>query len=244
MRISKPCAIRRRTTPLLVRTVNMCDCMCYIHHISNYTRELEQKVGPHLVRADLHGLMANIQSSNSAEARYFASLVPLLNCLRLVLNGFSLTTDKGLVKSVTREGNPKELLRGPLYYILMLILCVVIFWRNSPTGVIMVAMMCGGDGIADIIGRRFGEQKLPYNQHKSWAGSCSMFLFGFLVSIGMLFYFSYLGYFQLDLTETVQRVALVAFVATVMESLPTKVIDDNISVPLISMLTALLTFGY
>ncbi|KAK4800107.1 hypothetical protein SAY86_025472 [Trapa natans] len=182
--------------------------------------------------------------SNSAEARYFASLVPLLNCLRLVINGFSLTTDAGLVKSVTRKGNPEELLRGPLHYVLILILCSVIFWRDSPTGIISVAMMCGGDGIADIIGRRFGAQKLPYNQHKSWAGSCSMFLFGFLVSIGMLYYFSSLGYFQLDLTETVQRVALVSLVATVVESLPTEVMDDNISVPLVSMLTALLTFNY
>lgn len=42
----------------------------------------------------------------------------------------------------------------------------------------------GFAGIADIIGRRFGFQKLPYNQQKSWAGSCSMFIFGFLISIG------------------------------------------------------------
>lgn len=61
----------------------------------------------------------------------------------------------------------------------------------------------------------------------------------------MLYYFSALGYYQLDLTATVQRVALVSLVATVVESLPTtQVIDDNISVPLISMLTAFLTFGY
>lgn len=38
-------------------------------------------------------------------------------------------------------------------------------------------------GIADIMGRRFGSTKLPYNPLKSWAGSISMFLFGFLVSI-------------------------------------------------------------
>ncbi|PKI68573.1 hypothetical protein CRG98_011059 [Punica granatum] len=182
--------------------------------------------------------------SNSVEARYFASLVPLVNCLRLVINGFSLVTDEGLVKSVTREGNPGELLRGPLYYVLMLILCAVVFWRESPTGVISVAMMCGGDGIADIIGRSFGSQKLPYNQRKSWAGSISMFAFGFLVSIGMLQYFSALGYFQLDWIGTIQKVALISLVATVVESLPiTEVIDDNISVPLVSMLTASLTFG-
>ena len=104
----------------------------------------------------------------------------------------------------------RELLRGPLYYVLILILCALIFWRESPVGLISLAMMCGGDGntsplskfswprllpvtnfqlgdligIADIIGRRFGSLKIPYNQQKSWAGSISMFIFGFLISIG------------------------------------------------------------
>ncbi|KAI6676586.1 hypothetical protein NL676_037382 [Syzygium grande] len=183
--------------------------------------------------------------SNSMEARYFASLVPLVNCIRLVVNGFSLATDEGLVKSVTREGNPRELLRGPLYYVMILILCAIVYWRESPTGVISLAMMSGGDGIADIIGRRFGSQKLPYNQQKSWAGSISMFICGFVISIGMLHYFSSLGYFQLDWTMALQRVALISLVATVVESLPTtEVLDDNISVPLSSMLMAFWSFRY
>ncbi|KAA8534490.1 hypothetical protein F0562_032007 [Nyssa sinensis] len=182
--------------------------------------------------------------STSIEARYFASLVPLVNCLRLVIHGLSLATDEGLIKSVTREGKPEELLRGPLYYVLILISCALLFWRESPIGVISLAMMCGGDGVADIMGRRFGSLKLPYNQKKSWAGSISMFVFGFLVSIGMLYYFSALGYFQMDLVWTVERVALVSLVATVVESLPiTGVVDDNISVPLASMVTAFLSFG-
>ncbi|KAE8038718.1 hypothetical protein FH972_011197 [Carpinus fangiana] len=166
--------------------------------------------------------------STSTEARYFASLVPFVNCSRLVIYGLSLASDEGLIKSVTREGKPeyffsflshhfqsiwihlfvivqillvillryfhacRELLRGPLYYVLVLILCALVFWRESPVGVISLAMMCGGDGIADIIGRRFGSSKLPYNQQKSWAGSISMFVFGFLISIGMLYYYSVL----------------------------------------------------
>ncbi|CAA3000565.1 probable phytol kinase 1, chloroplastic [Olea europaea subsp. europaea] len=84
--------------------------------------------------------------STSTGARYFASLVPLINCLRLLIHGLSLATDEGLVKSVTREGKPDELLRGPLYYVLVLILCAIVFWRDSPIGVISLAMMCGGDG--------------------------------------------------------------------------------------------------
>jgi hypothetical protein len=78
----------------------------------------------------------------------------------------------------------RELLGGPLYYVMVLVLCTVLFWRDSPVSVVSLAMMCAGDGIADIVGRRFGSKKLPYNSEKSWAGSITMFLFGFVVSLG------------------------------------------------------------
>ncbi|XP_065872700.1 phytol kinase 1, chloroplastic isoform X2 [Euphorbia lathyris] len=139
----------------------------------------------------------------------------------------------------------RELLRGPLYYVIVLILCALVFWRQSPVGVISIAMMCGGDGVADIVGRRFGSIKLPYNPQKSWAGSISMFISGFLISLGMLYYYSALGCFQLDWSWTIQRVAWVGLVATAVESLSTsETVDDNISVPLTSMLAAYLCFGF
>ncbi|XP_045831126.1 probable phytol kinase 1, chloroplastic isoform X3 [Trifolium pratense] len=184
------------------------------------------------------------QDSNSPDARYFAAFVPLVNFLRLLVNGFSLVSDQGLIKSVTRQGDPKELLRGPLYYVGILILCAVVFWRNSPIGVVSLAMMCGGDGVADIIGRRYGSMKIPYNQSKSWAGSIAMLIFGFLVSIGMLYYYSFLGHVQFDWGDIVPKVAFIAFVATVVESLPiTEVVDDNISVPLVTMAMAFFTLS-
>jgi len=39
-------------------------------------------------------------------------------------------------------------------------------------------------GIADIVGRRLGSQKIPYNRNKSIAGSVAMALAGFLASLG------------------------------------------------------------
>ncbi|RDX74860.1 hypothetical protein CR513_45339, partial [Mucuna pruriens] len=183
--------------------------------------------------------------SNSPTARYFAAFVPLVNCFRLLVNGLSLASDQGLIKSLTREGDPLELLRGPLYYVFILMLCALVFWRDSPVGVLSLAMMCGGDGIADIIGRKYGSMKIPYNQNKSWAGSISMLVFGFFVSIGMLYYYSVLGHVQLDWASTVPRVALISFAATLVESLPiTKAVDDNISVPLVTMAVAFFTFHH
>lgn len=183
--------------------------------------------------------------SNSTEARFFAAIVPLLNCIRLLTYGLRLSTDEALVKSVTREGKPEELLRGPLYYVIVLLVSVLVFWRQSPIGIVSLSMMSGGDGFADIVGRRYGSAKLPFNENKSWIGSISMFISGFLLSALMLFYFSCLGYFTVCWDLALGKLALVALAATVVECIPVNdVVDDNISVPLATMLAAYLLFGY
>uniref|UniRef100_A0A1J3GVC9 phytol kinase n=2 Tax=Noccaea caerulescens TaxID=107243 RepID=A0A1J3GVC9_NOCCA len=183
--------------------------------------------------------------SASTEARYFAAFVPLVNCFRLVVNGLSVSPNSTLIKSVTREGRPEELLKGPLFYVLALLLSAVFFWRDSPIGMMSLAMMCGGDGIADIMGRKFGSEKLPFNPRKSWAGSISMFIFGFFISIGLLYYYSSLGYLQVNWKTTFMKVAMVSLVATVVESLPiTDQLDDNVSVPLATIFAAYVTFGF
>jgi len=72
-------------------------------------------------------------------------------------------------------GARQELLRGPLFYVLIMTAVTVVFWRESPVGMMVLSLMCGGDGLADIIGRKFGTAKLPFNTSKSWAGSAAMF---------------------------------------------------------------------
>lgn len=39
-------------------------------------------------------------------------------------------------------------------------------------------------GLADIVGRRFGTRKIPFNRNKSIVGSVAMASAGFLTSIG------------------------------------------------------------
>nr|CAB3486123.1 unnamed protein product [Digitaria exilis] len=131
----------------------------------------------------------------------------------------------------------RELLRGPLYYVLVLLFSVLVFWRESPIGIVSLSMMSGGDGFADIVGRRYGSVKLPFNEKKSWAGSISMFISGFMVSAIMLFYFSSFGYIHVSWEEAFGKLAFVALAATIVECIPvTDVVDDNISVPLATML--------
>jgi phytol kinase len=60
----------------------------------------------------------------------------------------------------------------------------------------------------------------------------------------MLFYFSSLGYVHVNLEEALGKLVLVALAATVVECIPvTDVVDDNISVPLATILVASVLFG-
>ncbi len=166
--------------------------------------------------------------SAEAWARYAAALVPLAITAQFVAVGFGLIKDDAAVKAMTRHGDPKEILRGPLYYGLVFVICTVLFWRTSPAGILALMLMCGGDGLADVVGRRFGQAKLPFNADKSWAGSAAMFAGGFLFAFAFAALFNALGYFQppLDSTRAAGVIALITLVATAVEALPFRDIDN------------------
>jgi len=166
--------------------------------------------------------------SPTPEAKYFAALVPLAITVQFVGIGLGLFKDPEAVQAMTRTNNPQEILKGPLYYGLVFVLCTIIFWRSSPIGILALMMMCGGDGLADIVGRRLGVHKLPFNIEKSWAGSVAMFLGSFLFAFSFLSLFNTLDYLQphLDLTVAVGIVAAIAFITTLVEALPFRDIDN------------------
>ena len=164
----------------------------------------------------------------SDSARYLAALVPLLITIQFLLVGLSILKDDAAVQAMTRTGNPREILRGPLLYGIIFVVCTIAFWRTSPVGILALMLMCGGDGLADIIGRRYGRAKLPFNPQKSWAGSAAMFLGGFIFALVFVFLFQALGYYALpyDALNITLRVLLIAFVAALVEMLPIESIDN------------------
>ena len=164
----------------------------------------------------------------SDSARYLAALVPLLITIQFLLVGLSILKDDAAVQAMTRTGNPREILRGPLLYGIIFVVCTIAFWRTSPVGILALMLMCGGDGLADIIGRRYGRAKLPFNPQKSWAGSAAMFLGGFIFALVFVFLFQALGYYALphDALNITLRILLIAFVAALVEMLPIESIDN------------------
>uniref|UniRef100_A0A453SP96 phytol kinase n=1 Tax=Aegilops tauschii subsp. strangulata TaxID=200361 RepID=A0A453SP96_AEGTS len=138
------------------------------HRAPHRPTELEQEGCACAIRDLFHGFMATLQQFDRCTV--LRGVVPFLNCVRLLAYGLSFYSDEALVKSVTREGKREELLRGPLYYVIVLLIIVLVFWRDSPIGIVSLSMISGGDGFADIVGRRFGSLKLPFNDKKSWVG--------------------------------------------------------------------------
>lgn len=113
----------------------------------------------------------------------------------------------------------------------------------SPETILVTAtavQMCGGDGLADVVGRRWGSgNKIPYNPDKSVAGSAALVGGGTVFSAALLAYLQALGYINLDLGACVPALAAVGVGAAVVESVPWKV-DDNVTVPGVAWLLATL----
>lgn len=174
-------------------------------------------------------------------SRYLAALVPLLITVQFVLVGTGLIKDEAAVEAMTRTGNPREILRGPLFYGIMFVLLTIVYWKNSPIGITALMMMCGGDGIADIVGRRVKSPKLAWSREKSFAGLVSVFVGGWVMTVFVIAIYIGAGIFAAPLADYLLPVTLVALGGTLIESLPYKDID-NITLTVVSVMIGYLVF--
>ncbi len=173
--------------------------------------------------------------SDTPSARWLAALVPFAITVQFALIGLGVIKDDASVQAMSRTGDPKEILRGPLYYGIMFVVLTLVYWKDSPIGIIALMMMCGGDGIADIVGRRFVSAKLPWSKEKSIAGTLGVFLGGFTMSIVIIYIFVAMKVFAGVFTSYLLPIAGIAFAGALVESLHYKDID-NISMTLASAL--------
>ena len=97
----------------------------------------------------------------------------------------------------------------------------------SPGALLSMGFLGWGDGLAPVIGKRFGKHKYHLFSDKTIEGSIAFFFFGF---IGALF-FNLLFFGQINILILIT----VAVVTTVIEGLSPKDID-NILIPISSMI--------
>ena len=179
--------------------------------------------------------------NDSEISPYLAAIVPLGITLQFALVGLGVIRDPSAVDAMSRTGDRREILHGPLFYGLVFVILTIVFWRRSPIGIVALMTLCGGDGLADVVGKRITSMKLPWSTTKSLAGSISMLFGSFSFSVLVLWFFVWQGYFEAPITDYLIYIGMIAVVATMVESLPYKDVD-NITVPIVSVLLGLLFF--
>lgn len=154
---------------------------------------------------------------------YYAIIPPIIFIL---LNYMSYKKD--YISSIER--NNKESL-GTVYYPISLLILVLLFWeRNIYIGAVGILIMGYGDGLAALIGIKYGLNEFKVgNNTKSIIGTTTMFMVSFVVTaIGLTIVIGF--------SRNVLIISIItAFIATIFE-LVTPYGLDNITVPLISSL--------
>jgi phytol kinase len=163
---------------------------------------------------------------DAPESRWLAALVPFAITVQFALVGLGIMKDEASVKGMSRTGDRREILRGPLFYGIMFVALTIIFWKDSPVGMTALMVMCGGDGIADLVGRRFKSSKIPYSPEKSVAGSLGVFFGGWLLSAFVLVVYTGAGVFAGPFAAYLRPLTIIAFASALVESLPHKDVDN------------------
>ena len=178
---------------------------------------------------------------NTPSARYMAALIPLMITTQFFLVGIGVIKDEAAVQAMSRTGDRREILLGPLFYGIVFVLLTILFWYDSPVGIVSLMILCGGDGLADILGRRYGTATTPLSNQKTWIGSVGMFIGGWLLSGLIIAFFVKQGTFTHPFLTYLVPITLISLVATIVEALPLRHVD-NITVTIASVLVGVVIF--
>ena len=175
----------------------------------------------------------------SYSSRFWAALIPLGITVQFLLVGLGLLRDEAAVVAMTRHGLTREILRGPLFYGIVFVLVTILYWYDTPIGIVALMLLCGGDGLADLVGKRLPSSSLPWSRSKTVAGSLAMLVGGLGMAAFIWGVFILVGAIDSSASDLFGPLLGVAFVATTIESLPFLDID-NLTVPAAAILVGYL----
>lgn len=158
--------------------------------------------------------------------------VAVLWSFLFVTKGLKASPDDPAVKTMTRTGDPRELLKGPLFFTLAMEF-VGIFLFMKFIGVAIMGYLGWGDGIAPYVGKNWGKHKYKLlGREKSIEGSISVFLAGFLGSL--LLYLLVFG--SVPSIQQIYLLLILGVVAVIVEALSPPDVD-NLLIPAALYLT-------
>lgn len=179
--------------------------------------------------------------SNVPSARWLAAVVPLGITAQFALVGLNVIKDEQAVKAMSRSGERREILKGPLFYGIAFVVLTLLYWKDTPIGITALMVMCGGDGLADLVGGRYGKVRIPWSPRKSWAGTAAVFLGGLLFSLAVLAVFHAAGVFSGSVLQRLPALLVICLGAAAVESLPFQDVD-NLTLPFVSAVLGHLLF--
>lgn len=149
----------------------------------------------------------------------------------LIQKGLFASDEDEAVKTMTRNGDKSELLKGPLYFVIVATICGTLFYKTFP-GIMAIAVLGWGDGIAPIVGSRYGRLKYEVLSNKSVEGSLSMLIAAFAAS-------TFFVWLIIPTELNILRIFLLCLIATVVEACSPKEID-NILIPSVVILASMI----
>jgi phytol kinase len=156
-------------------------------------------------------------------SKYLNVAVFVLWIFLLIQKGLFAAPEDEAVITMTRTGDRRELLKGPLFFVIVATICGTFFYKNF-AGIVAMASLGWGDGIAPIIGSRIGRIKYTILSTKTLEGTLTMLIFAFIAS---MFFVWLIIPGQLN----VIKIFLLALLATLIEGCSPKEID-NILIPI------------
>ncbi|GAB0493555.1 hypothetical protein MMPV_004840 [Pyropia vietnamensis] len=152
-----------------------------------------------------------------------------------------------LASAVSRSGAATEAGGGPLAYVAVLTAATLLGWRSSPVAAVALGMLVGGDGAAEVVGRRWGRGTewsrlnggmggAAVGGGKTVVGSVAFVLGGGAASVGVL---AELGLAGTVLGGGLGGVArLLGIGAACAAAELWGGVDDNVSVPVVAAVLA------
>jgi dolichol kinase len=190
-----------------------------------------------------------LMASDLGRARYIAMIPAALTAVVFLLIGLRVIPGGFMVKSMSRTGEPFDLIKGTMIYAIVMTLICVFIWRDNPWGLVIIMTIAWGDGIAPIVGRFFGIRKYKTigGGEKTIGGSIGMFIFSVAFSYLIVYIFGMVLNGQNWLWDYPAwpwlwgKILILVAIGTIAEGLsPTDI--DNLMVPIVMFLISL-AFG-
>ncbi len=188
-----------------------------------------------------------LMASDNSWSRWVGAIIPGLVAIIFLLIGLKVIPGKFMVDSMSRTGEPFDLIKGTLIYSLVMFLICVFIWKDQPWGLVTIMTIAWGDGIAPIAGRYFGtiRYKTLGKTRKTFEGSIAMFIFSVGFSFLVVYVFGLVHGQDWLMGDTWPwlwgKIMILCLVGTIAEGLsPTDI--DNLVVPVVMLLLSM-AFG-